>query len=254
LENPAKFIAEKTNYLNKDITYIKNTVITEYDIKSAGFTVIKTKKLLPSEEILELERTDKEDRNIRIGKRILQYPNISEEIINTLADIRKDFVVRNNIQENDILSIKKDALFIIKKNPQILEVDGFEFRKKESYSSYIYLNKKEFYYSSSTDKMDIKGLHEEVKNLQENYLLKDIKKFLQLGEKVTGIQLLGLLKTYRSKYLNKQLDKETYRDMDSGKFAVGDYQLDNISDEMLASVDISQNYISYILPLIQNMI
>ena len=39
-------IAEKTNYLNKDIQYLKNIQISEYDIKSAGFSVIKFQKLL----------------------------------------------------------------------------------------------------------------------------------------------------------------------------------------------------------------
>jgi hypothetical protein len=254
LENAAKFIAEKTNYLNKDISYLRNTVITEYDIKSAGFTVIKAKKLLPSEEILELENIDKMERNIRIGKRIIQYPRISEEIINTLADVRKSFVLSNNIQEDDILAIKKDALFLIKSKPVNLIINEFEFRKKESYTSYILLNKKEFYYSSFTDTMDIKGLGEEVRNLQGKYLIADIKRFLGLGEKVTDAQMLTLLKSYRSKYLNRQLPVETYRDMDSGKFSMGDYQLDNISEDMLSSVDISQNYINYILPLIQNLI
>jgi hypothetical protein len=247
-------IAEKTNYLNKEIVYLRNTVITEYDIKSAGFTVIKTKNLLPSEEILELESVEKLERNIRIGKRILQYPKISEEIINTLADIRKDFAVFNQLKEDDILSIKKDALFIIKKSPSTLNIKGFEFRKKESYTSYLYLNKKEFYYSSITGKMDIKGLHEESKILHENFLLKDIKKFIEFGEKLTDVQMYNSLKSYRTKYLNRQLPVDTYRDIETGKFSMGDYQLDNISEDMLASVDISQNYINYILPLIQNMI
>jgi hypothetical protein len=254
MENQILLIAEKTNYLNKDITYLRNTVITEYDIKSAGFTVIKTKNLLPSEEILELESIDKLERNVRIGKRILQYPKISEEIINTLSDVRKDFSILNKIEVDNVLAIKKDAMFIIKKKAEILDIRGFEFRKKETYTSYLYLNKKEFYYSSLTGHMDVKGLHEESKILHENYLLKDIKKFMEFGEKLTDTQMYNALKTYRSKYLNRELPIDTYRDIETGKFSVGEYQLDSVSNEMLASVDISQNYINYILPLIQNMI
>jgi hypothetical protein len=245
----AKQLAEKTNYLNKDILYLKNTMITEYDIKSAGFTVIKNKKLLPEEEILELEQMDKEKRNIWIGKRILSFPKISEEIINGLSDIRKDFVVLNNILENEILSIKKDALFLINKNPNILKIGIFEFRAKETFTSYCFINKKEFYYSSRKDEMEIKGISDESRNYHKNYILKDIKKIISMSEKLTADQMFTFLKNYRSKYLNRELNKETYRDLETNKFLVDGYYLEDISDEMLPSIDLSQNYLNYLLPL-----
>lgn len=254
MEEFAKEIAEKSNYLNKDILYLKNTTISEYDIKSAGFTVIKFKKLLPPEEIEQLEKADKQTRNILIGKRILKYPKISEEIINTLADIRKDFVVLNQIHDEDILSIKKDAIFLIKKLPTNLKLDIFEFRPKGKYTSYCYVNKKEFYYSSVTNTLDVKGISDESRVSQEKYLLNDIKRIMAMAEKITPDQLFLILKQYRSKYLNRQLNKETYRNMDNGKFEVNGYFLDTISDDSLADVDISQNYISYLVPLFKALI
>jgi hypothetical protein len=250
----ARQLAEKTNYLNKDIVYLKNTTITEYDIKSAGFTVIKFKKLLPEEEILELESIGKEERNVRIGKRILQYPRIGEEIINTLAEVRQDFVVMNQIYDNDILSIKKDAIFLIRKNPTVLKIGMFEFRAKKSYSSYCYLNKKEFYYSSSDETLELKGFTEENKVKQEGYLLKDIKKIMMMSEKLTNEQLFTFLKQYRTKYLGRQLNRETYRDIETGKFSVEGYYMEDISDEILSTADISQNYINYLLPLFNAVI
>jgi hypothetical protein len=250
----AKNLAEKTNYLNKEIVYLKNTVISEYDIRSAGFTVIKFKKLLPQEEILELEKIDKDKRNVWIGKRILSFPKISEEIINTLSDIRKDFVVLNQINEEDLLSIKKDAIFLIKKIPAVLTIGMFEFRSKGTFTSYLYINNKEFYYSSRNDKMEIKGLSEDVRNLQENYLLKDIRKIMSMSEKLTSDQMFLFLKQYRSKYLNRQLDKEAYRDMETGKYSVDGYYMDNISDEVFSDLDISQNYINYLVPLFKALI
>jgi hypothetical protein len=250
----AKLLAEKTNYTNKDMVYIKNTSIVEYDIKSAGFTVIKFKKLLPQEEILELESIDKQERNIRIGKRILNYPKIGEEIINTLAEVRKDFVVLNEIYDNDILSIKKDAMFLIRKNPSSLKIGMFEFRAKKSYTSYCYLNKKELYYSALDDSLELKGFTEEARTKQNDYLIKDIKRIMSMSEKLTNEQLFLFIKQYRSKYLNRQLSKETYRDIDTGKFSVDGYYMEEISDELLASVDISQNYINYLLPLFNAVI
>jgi len=249
-----KILVEKTNYLNKEILYLKNTSITEFDIKSAGFTTIKVKKLLSEEVISDLEKMSKDQRSIYIGKQILKYPNIGEELINTLIDVRKDFVILNNIEEEDILSIKRDAFFIIKKSPSILDIGGFEFREKEKYSSYAYLNGKEFYYSSRTDKLDIKGLSEDVKNQQEAYFLKDIKKIMSLGEKVSSDQMFLFLKQYRSKYLNRKLEKETYRDLEMGLYSLGNYQISTIDAEMLKDIDISQNYIKYLIPLFKLLI
>jgi hypothetical protein len=250
----AKQLAERTNYLNKDILYLKNTQIAEYDIKSAGFTVIKSKGLLPKEEIQQLETIDKQQRNILIGKRILSFPRLSEEIITTLENVRKDFVVLNELYEDDILSIKKDAMFIIKKNPQVLQIGDFEFRPKTKYTSYCYVNQKEFYFSSLTDELDVKGISEESRELQKDYLLKDIKKILSMSEKLSTDQLFTFLKQYRSKYLNKQLNKEVYRDMSNGKFSINGYYFDSVADEELENVDISQNYINYLVPLFKVLI
>ena len=40
----------KTNYLNKNIDYLLNTDIREYDLKSAGLSLIKYFKLLPEKD------------------------------------------------------------------------------------------------------------------------------------------------------------------------------------------------------------
>ena len=250
----AKQIAEKTNYLNKEIVYLKNTRISEYDIRSAGFTVIKSKRLLPQEELDMLDKMEKHERNVWIGKRILKYPKISEEIINTLAQVRKDFVVLNGIREDEILSIKKDAIFLIKKVPDTLKVGDFEFRPKATYSSYLYVNQKEFYYSSGNDTMDVKGIPEEAKAQQEKFLLRDLRKILSMGEKLTADQMFTFLKQYRSKYLGRQLEHGTYRDLESGMFSVDGYAMDSVSQETLAGLDISQNYIKYLVPLFRALL
>jgi len=250
----AKDIASKTNYLNKDVLYLKNTSISEYDIASAGFTVIKFKKLLSDEEIQELEKLEKYERNVKIGKRILKIPVISEEIFNTLAKVREAFIVVNEIYPEDILTIKKDAIFLIKKIPQKLIIKDFEFRAKETYTSYCYLNRKEFYYSSILKRLDVKGISDNVRNLQGDFLLKDIQRFLELAEKFPPDQMFTLLKNYRAKYLERKLDKEVYRDLDTGMFKIGEYNLETISDESLQHIDISQNYLNYLIPLFNILI
>ena len=254
--NPALKIAENTNYLNENYQYLKNVSIAEYDIRSAGFSVLKFRKLLPENELLELEKLDKHTRTVKEGLLQKEHPKIAEEIINTLSKVRQAFVLLNKIDTDNILSIKKDAIFVINQVPQTLVIkDIFEFRKKGVYTSYLQLpGKKEFYYNAREDRLDVKGIIKDASILQENYILKDIKNFLRSGEKVSSDILFTLLKNYRSKYLNRELPIETYRELDSGYFRFRDFQLKNINPDMLEDIDISQNYMNYILPLIQAML
>ena len=127
----AQDIAKSTNYLNKEVYYLKNTAITEYDITSAGFTVIKFKKLLSDTQIQDLEKLEKYERNVQIGKLMLKKPIIATEIIQTLAKVREAFVVINEIYPEDILTIKKDAIFLIKKVPQNLRLKNLNLGQKQ---------------------------------------------------------------------------------------------------------------------------
>lgn len=254
--DPALKIAAQTNYLNQNYNYLKNVTITEWDIKSAGFSVLKFRKLLPESQLQELERLDKHTRTVREGLLQKERPDIAEAIVNTLSQVRQAFVLLNHIPEDAILTIKKDAIFLINQTPTVPIIkDTFEFRKKNTYTSCLILpGKKEFYYSARTDELDVKGISKEVVEKQEEYLLNDIKKFLRSGEKVSSDVLFNLLKSYRSKYLNRQLPLETYRELDSGSFRFKKYMMNNIDESMREEVDISQNYMNYLLPLIQSIL
>ena len=59
---------ERQNFLNKDIVYLKNVSITEWDMHSAVLSIMKQHKLIPENIAEELSKLPKLDRNIRIGK------------------------------------------------------------------------------------------------------------------------------------------------------------------------------------------
>ena len=248
-------IAKKTSYLNSDILYLKNTSIVEWDIKSAGLSVLKFKKCLPSDEIERLSNLDKHTRTVQEGLLQKNHKELSEIIINTLSQVRQYFIIINSIKEDQILSIKKDAVFLINKVPEkTLIKNYFNFRKKNTYTSYMLFDKKEFYYDSYNDILDIKGLPKEAVEKQQEYLIKDIKKFLRSAERLDTGSMFSLLANYRLKYLNRELPLETYRELNSGKFRLGKYLAENISEDMINDIDISQNYMNFILPMIQMII
>lgn len=255
-KNQALSIAKLTNYISPYIASIKNVSITEWDIKSAGLSVLKFKKLLPDELLEELTNMDKHERTVKEGLLQKQRPKLAEEIIETLSQARQAFVLINSIKPENILSIKKDALFLINENPKnnIIK-EYFNFRKKSVYTSYILLgDKKEFYYNSNINILDIKGFNNEGSEKQQEYLWRDIKNLLKSWEKNPDSINFELLKSYRSKYLNRELPLETYREVETGYFRAGEYLFNNINETMRNNIDISQNYLNIIFPLIQKIL
>lgn len=253
--NEAMNIAAETNYTNREYSYLKNVSITEWDISSAGLSVLKFRKLLPEEELDKLSKMEKHTRTVYEGNLQKENPALAEAIVNTLSKVRQAFVVANNIPPEKILSIKKDAIFLINFTPEVTTIkDYFVFRKKGTYTSFIQIEKKEFYYNSGTDVLDVKGISKEGVIAQREYLLKDIAKILKSSEKVDMTSLYSLLKSYRRNYLTKELPVEYYRELDSGLYRMGRYTIQNISEAEKEHLDITQNYMSYILPMIQTLL
>lgn len=282
---PAIELVKHDKYINNDINYLKNIEIAEYDIQHAGPSVIKHYKLLPDEEINKIFSMPKKEANIYVGKQILKYPDLGKKILEGIAIARQKFVTLNNIEEEDILSIRKDAIFIIKKNPKVLLIDeDFLFRKKNSYTSFIRLDGKEFYVNGKTKELDWKNLSDGMFELYnrppltvENYkILQDIRDILLKAERLNEDDLARNLRMYVSNYKNKRLPIETYRNLNTGAFEV---RFDNKDDIQYGTkknrkdtyrfeinkqirefnavgknefqfLDISQNYINYIRPLI----
>ena len=62
------YLPEKSNWFNPKIEYLFNSLIYEYDMRNAGFSIIREFGLLPSSEILRLEKLEKSIQTIEIGK------------------------------------------------------------------------------------------------------------------------------------------------------------------------------------------
>lgn len=241
--------------VNKDLKYLKNVPIFEYDIRDAGFTIIKNKKLLDSKMIEYLETLDKNERNIKIGKlqKDKQYPTLAEDMNNEYIHIRQEFVKLNELYVEDLLCIKKDAIFVIRKQPKITTIDNvYEFREKNQFTSYFYVRNKEIYLKN--DELVLKGFKEEIKEEYKCTLLEHIEKFMKMAERLSKKNLYRHLSRFRNDYLTRNLDIEMYRNLDSGMYVFDGYSLDEATNEMKDDVDINYNYVSYVIPLISELL
>ena len=242
---------ERTTYLNKDIDYLFNIDIREYDLKDAGFSIIKQYGLLPADKIDYLSKMDKTNRKIEIGMLRKYNKTFSDNLSKGFIEARKTFFSANDLTDDDILSVKNDAIFVIKKHCQG-QFGELDFRIKNKYLGYLYLNRIEFYYSALNDTVDIKGIDNDLVELHKEYMIdffKDLFSMKIYSERKVFVKFLtDFIKAYRRLDLElgyyRELSQESFYSiyLDGEKSLIKDID----SDEGL---DITYNYFKYLVPI-----
>lgn len=205
---------KKSVWLNPDIEYIFGDEIIEYDIRDAGFNLIRQYKLLPEEKIKELLYMEKMERHITIGKIQGADKDFSDVLMNKFAEIRSIFINTNKIRDNDIISVKKDALFIIGEQ-QRTKFGMVEFRDKNRYSSYIRfpnIRDLEIYYGE--DNFDIKGMGDSAISRHRLYMIEFLRNIISMLEN-NDIRIKRYLKKFIDNYKFHNLDEEYYLEFNS---------------------------------------
>lgn len=231
--NPAKQL-----WLNPNIEYLFDNEIIEYDMRDAGFSLVKQYHLLPDETIRELTKLGKgEERHIAIGKLQGNDKEFSKALSDKFAEIRKIFIGQNNLEDDDIVSVKKDAIFTIGKCDKV-RFGSLIFNPKNTYTSYLRfpeLNNMEIYYSEN--QIDIKGMGDSAVNRHRLYMLSFIKEYIDFME----------LKDRRiRKFINKFIEDYKFHRLDDGYYL----EFNNVSRNM----DPLGNYRNVIMRLLQIII
>lgn len=253
-------IYKKDQYLNEEVPFIISNMIREYDIRSAGLNILFWKKAITKKEYDHLLSLDKIERNIQIGLMMRSNSKLGSILRSGFEEIRYKFLQVNNLSDEDVLSIKKDALFIINKRPNLTIIDGIEFVNKNTYTSYYYLNKLEFYYYIREDRLDVKGLSDITIQQHENYFISFLKTIFKLAERTDVKIIRKKIRELSDDYKKFKLDVGYYRELNyDSLFKIYNFR---IKGELLAMtdidksllkdgfVDVSYNYVRYILPLI----
>lgn len=245
----------KSNYLDKGINYLVSREIFEYDISSAGFNLCKLYKLLPESDLKILENLQKKERQIRLGLFCRDNPSLNENLKQAFINIREWFFKENNISDEDVLSIKKDAIFVYKRCDQTIN-NNLEFKLKNRYTSYYYINKKEFYIG---DTIDVKGISDDMLELHRDYMLSFMYNIFKLIETSSRSYVIKELKAFSDYYRAKELEFGYYRELNETSLYRVDYKMSgeplglSIIDS-LEGVNITYNYMNYITPIIQLLV
>lgn len=255
----------KDMYLNKNINLITNKIIIEYDLKSANTSLCREYKLLPEDEIENIENMSKKNRVVNIGKIMRKNHKFKNELKLSFIDIRRRFFIMNNIQDDDILSIKKDAIFCLKRC-EFLEFGNCKFVEKNIYSSYMYLNNFEFYYGKKgfnfdNSILDIKGIDNEILKKHDNYLIKFFKTLFSHFESSSQQTQYEFIKRFLDKYKTLSLDVGYYREFNQeSKIRLTDSYV-TYDEEIFIPYEYKQkhlmidyNFFNIIIPIIKMII
>lgn len=251
---------KKTNYLDKDIEGIFGELITEYDIESAGYNIIKHFKFCDEEVIERIEKLPKKMRHIYIGNLMREDDSLRDKMKKGFKACRKKLFEENEIVATDIISIKKDAIFIRNRELQYTEFDNIRFRKKNEYNSYLYMNKIEFYLTD--DRIDCKGIKDEFAEYHQEYMFDIFREFSSLMRNNNRKKALEFIKNVAHLYRTKQLATGYYRELNTSSMyrlkepltlfgnQLGLIDCDNCIDKL----ETWYNYVNYLVPLFRMVI
>lgn len=205
----------QTNYL-KRISYLIHHKIYEYDISKANINILLYKGVIDINEYNRIYNLSRIDRQKEIGLMILKDRNIEKIIHSGIIEMREKFLLSNNISDDDILSCKNDAIFVIDKVPLYTRFENVEFKLKNTYTSFYKTNNYEFYYlndSVNGDKLDVKGINDEKLLLHEEYIIDFCKALFNTVDYNINDAVL-MIRNFYNQFINNQLDIGYYRNFD----------------------------------------
>lgn len=256
----------KDSYLNKNIDFLLNAVIIEYDLKSANTSLCREYNLLPGKQIEEIEKMPKKKRVVTIGKLQRKDNKFKDGLKDAFIDIRRRFFEKNDIQDSDILSIKKDAIFCLRE-VEYTDFGECHFLKKNQYTSYLYLNKLEFYYNSKGEtlgddgRLDVKGIDDEVVRKHDEFMntfFKTLFKHLETGSTKSKF---NFLKRFIDKYKSLRLEVGYYREYNQQsiiRLTDSDETYDNPVfipyEHKQEHINIDYNFFHILLPIVKILV
>lgn len=233
-----------------------NASIVEYDIRKANINLMRYYNLYDKNKLNLLENLPKDKRERSVGLILRKEPELSKQLERAFNDIVYEFMNANNIdKDDDVISIKKDAVFVCNKLCQHTTFGPVEFIPKNKYHAFLSIDRYEFYIGD--ENVDVKGLGDSAQYHKNGIclLVKDLINTVEtmFEPKQINDYLAKMCKLYKT----KSLEVDMYREFNSNsKFKCyidgRDLYMDNIGYEYLDKyTDISFNYVNIILPLVR---
>lgn len=241
--------------------HIINSNIIEYNIKKAYPTILK---LIDENRFGYLEDLTKDQYINEINDIFRTDRNIRKKIEEKTIEIFNEWLIRNKINQNSFLATTTDSIIIKDQIAPINDFDDIFFRNKDkmSYTSLFYINGNTYIlFDRITKKLKIQGPFKDPFINEYPFVKKILKDVCCVCNDFTyenKIESLRKLSKLRVKYIISD-DKSIYADIthngdfkyniDNSFIYVPEYYKDN--DQNLV---IDDNYLNFMLPLIQSLL
>jgi len=215
-------LAMKSSYIDPTIEFLYGFspyLIREYDMTSAGLSVIKDRKLLSPEDISMLSAMPKLERNIVVGKIRAKDPEFSKELTRGIRESVRNFLQENDYSDENLLAINNDSVTVMEHRTIVPRLDFGEvhFRRAEEYAGYLRLNRFTVFVNKDLRSLKIKGVGENARQAFNDgigKLLLGWFKRLERGEK--SIALLPDLRKLKIELMERRAPKSYYVSLKTG--------------------------------------
>ncbi len=245
----------KELWTNPNIMFSFNTIINEYDIRQAGYSIANEFKQLDDTKLAKLERLDKDARHKQIGVWIRDDKEFAKKHKEGFVEARRRFFTENNLDEESIVAIKKDAIFVKGDVDHTKVGEYIDFRKKNRYTSYIRLpNKIELYYYDGN--IDVKGIGQEAVETHNDGMMDLLRIIFKKIETDTQESQIRVIMRYINEYKSRRLPVNYYREFNaSSKILVADPEsmmtFDDYWEDRKDELLISYNYFNVLIPILK---
>ena len=234
-----------------------NSSITEFDIKSANTSLMRYYGLASDNIISKLEKLPKEKREVAVGLLCQKDKQLSKNLNDAFDEIVKEFIIVNHLDDAEILTIKKDAVFVINRDDIKNDFGPVVFVPKNRYTDFMKIGNFEFYLNENVT--NVKGLQKSAHKHTDGilYLIRDVISVCNktlMNMSVINTYLADLALSYKLKQLDFAMYREFNQDSMFSVYIDGErYLMDSIDESYLDDLDIHYNYLNIILPLIRTL-
>lgn len=213
---------DKDNYL-MNIPFLTSCNITEYDISKANINILLALGDISLEEYNKIMMMNRMERQIYVGKLQRDNEKINNDLKNGFKHYRKMFIESNEFTQADILSIKKDAIFVINKTANNCIFDKYvEFVPKNKYTSFFKIKNLEIYYLldriNDIENIDVKGIDDNKLRSHANYMIQFLCIIFEALNSRSPEGVIELIVEFSKKYINRELELGYYREFNADSF------------------------------------
>ena len=218
----SKDLAMKATFQNPNLNLVYGLggkIIREYDMRSAGLSVIREFGLLSKSDIRRLEDMDKEERNITVGKIRALDKDWSLQLTKKIRETMAEFMRLNEVEDDTLISINNDAITVIESRAKkpVLEMGSIKFRCDGEFKALTVVNRIQIFLDKNEQELTIRGIGEHGREYSSVGVGKKLLEWLRLLEAGTDpLEVLKRVQKFRTELIEHTAPQDMYRSLRTG--------------------------------------